>query len=695
MTAPVDAGPRLLNRELGILAFNERVLAQAEDDGTPLLERLRFTTIVSNNLDEFFEIRVAELQQIEMAGRETPEIRSVMEQVTVRARRLVERQYELLNGVILPALARHGVQILMSAGWNDAQRAWAERFFDTEVEPLLTPIALDPAHPFPRIQNKSLNFVVELHGQDAFGRRAGAAIVQAPRALPRVLRLPPEVAGVPHGMMLLSSIVQGFADRLFPGMTVRSVHQFRLTRNSDLFVDDEEVTDLREALQGELLQRHYGDEVRLEVSAGIPDSLIALLKREFELDEGDCYRVPGPVNLVRLQQVIELADVPALKFPPFEPAVPAALRDKDLFAAIRKQDILVHHPYESFGPVMEFLVSAARDPQVVAIKQTVYRTGTDSALMQALIDAAKAGKEVTVVVELMARFDEETNINWADKLERAGAHVVYGVVGHKTHAKMAMVLRRETAKDGTKLRRYVHLGTGNYHPRTAKLYEDFGLFTANEDICADVHEVFRRLTGLGQRGALRLLAQAPFTLHETVLASIRREAANARSGRKARIAAKVNALLEPIVIEALYDASNAGVQVDLIVRGVCALRPGVPGMSENIRVRSVVGRFLEHSRVFYFLNGGKKDVWLSSADWMDRNLIRRVEIAFPVRDRKLRDRIIEEAIEVHLRDNVDAWLMDADGRYTRRKGRKGTKRHQAQMELLAGLAGVQAPTKGV
>ena len=701
MTAPVGAGPRLLNRELGILAFNERVLAQAEDDRTPLLERLRFITIVSNNLDEFFEIRVAELQQIEMAGRETPEIRSVMEQVTVRARRLVERQYELLNGVILPALAQHGVQILMSAGWNEAQRAWAERFFDTEVEPLLTPIALDPAHPFPRIQNKSLNFVVELHGQDAFGRRAGVAIVQAPRALPRVLRLPPEVAGVPHGMMLLSSIVQGFVDRLFPGMTVRSAHQFRLTRNSDLFVDDEEVTDLREALQGELLQRHYGDEVRLEVSAGIPDSLIALLMREFELDESDCYRVPGPVNLVRLHQVIDLADVPALKFAPFEPAVPAALRDKDLFAAIRKQDILVHHPYESFGPVMEFLVSAARDPQVVAIKQTVYRTGTDSALMQALIDAAKAGKEVTVVVELMARFDEETNINWADKLERAGAHVVYGVVGHKTHAKMAMVLRRETAKDGTKLRRYVHLGTGNYHPRTAKLYEDFGLFTANEDICADVHEVFRRLTGLGQRGALRVLAQAPFTLHETVLASIRREAANARSGRKARIAAKVNALLEPIVIEALYDASNAGVQVDLIVRGVCALRPGVPGMSENIRVRSVVGRFLEHSRVFHFLNGGKKDVWLSSADWMDRNLLRRVEIAFPVRDRKLRDRVIEEAIEVHLRDNVDAWLMDGDGRYTRRKGRKGTKRHQAQMELLAGLAGGQAgqagqaPSKGV
>lgn len=687
MNATAASGPRLLNRELGILAFNERVLAQAEDPDMPLLERLRFLTIVSNNLDEFFEIRIAELKQLRLRGREPAESRAARDEIVARARRLVERQYALLNNTILPALATHGVVIHLSGTWTEAQRAWAERYFDSEVEPLLTPIALDPSHPFPRILNKSLNFIVELHGQDAFGRKAGVAIVQAPRALPRVLKVPPEISGAPHGAMLLSSIVQGFVDRLFPGMTVRSVHQFRLTRDSDLFVDDEEVTDLREALQGELSQRHYGDEVRLEVSAGIPDSLVALLLREFELDEHDCYRVAGPVNLVRLQQIIDLVDLPELKFTPFEPAVPAVLRDKDLFAAIRKQDILVHHPYESFSPVMEFLVSAARDPKVVAIKQTVYRTGADSALMQALIDAAQAGKEVTVIVELMARFDEETNINWADKLERAGAHVVYGVVGHKTHAKMAMVLRRESGKDGAKLRRYAHLGTGNYHPRTARLYEDFGLFTANEDLCSDVHEVFRRLTGLGQRGTLKQLAQAPFTLHEMVLASIRREAANARAGRKARLAAKVNALLEPTVIDALYEASNAGVKIDLIVRGVCALRPGVPGLSENIRVRSIVGRFLEHSRVYYFWNGGKKDVWLSSADWMDRNLFRRVEVAFPVRDRKLRDRVIEESIEVHLRDNVNAWLMDADGRYAQRKPRKGGKRHQAQVELLARLAG--------
>ncbi len=686
MDDTTGSGARLLDRELGILAFNERVLAQAEDDAVPLLERLRFLTIVSSNLDELFEIRVAELKELLRAGRgDGSALREKLAAIHERARRLVARQYELLNRTILPRVARHGVVLHASADWTDAQRRWAERFFESEVEPLLTPIALDPAHPFPRILNKSLNFVVELHGHDAFGRKAGIAIVQAPRALPRILRVPPEVSGAPHGVMALASLVQGFVDRLFPGLAVRSVHQFRLTRNSELFVDDEEVTDLRAALQGELVQRQYGDEVRLEVSAGTPDALVARLLREFELEEQDCYRVDGPVNLARLAQIVDLVDLPALKYPPFEPGVPVALRERDLFAAIRKGDILLHHPYESFGPVMEFLVSAARDPRVVAIKQTVYRTGADSTLMQALIDAARAGKEVTVVVELMARFDEQTNINWAARLEEAGAHVVYGVVGHKTHAKMALVLRRESARGATVLRRYVHLGTGNYHQRTARLYEDFGLFTANEDVCADVHEVFRRLTGLGQRGALRALAQAPFTLHETVLASIRREIAHARAGRKARIAAKVNALLEPTVIEALYEASEAGVKVDLVVRGVCALRPGVRGLSENVRVRSVVGRFLEHSRVFYFLNGGRKDVWLSSADWMDRNLFRRVEIAFPVREPKLKRRVIAEAIDVHLRDNVGAWVMDGDGGYRRR--RRSGKPFSSQRELLAELAG--------
>ncbi len=683
-----EPGSRLLNREQGILRFNERVLAMADDEGVPLLERLRYITIVSNNLDELFEIRVAELQQIARYGRDDSAVASAsLDAIAHAARALVDRQYTLLNDTLKPLLVAEGIVIHLMADWNDAQRQWASDVFDREVEPLLTPIALDPAHPFPRILNKSLNFIVELDGEDAFGRRAGIAIVQAPRALPRVLPVPPEISGHPHGMMLLTSIVQGFVGRLFPGMAVREVHQFRLTRNSDLFVDDEEVTDLREALQGELLQRQFGDEVRLEVSADAPERLIARLLKEFELGERDCYRSRGPVNLVRLQQVISLANRPDLLFPAFEPPIAAPLKGRDLFAAIRKQDILIHHPYESFAPVMRFLTSAARDPDVVAIKQTVYRTGDDSALMQALIEAARAGKEVTVVVELMARFDELTNINWAARLEEVGAHVVYGVVGHKTHAKMAMVLRRERSRNGqTVLRRYVHLGTGNYHPRTARLYEDFGLFTAEPDICADVHQVFQRLTGLGERGRLRVIAQSPFTLLEMVLEAIRCEIEHAKAGRPAAISAKINALLSQQVIDALYEASAAGVQIDLIVRGVCALRPGVPGLSDNIRVRSVVGRFLEHSRVYVFHNAGDPAVWLSSADWMDRNLLRRVEVAFPVRDAKLKERVVTEAITVHLGDNADAWLMDADGSYRRSVPRGRRRGYHSQLELMRRLS---------
>jgi polyphosphate kinase len=677
---------RLLNRELGMLAFNERVLALAEDPVIPLLERLRYLTIVSGNLDELFEIRVAELKELlrddANAQIDSGPVSEALRAVTARAGRLVARQYELLNRELTPALAAQGVVIHLSPTWNDAQRSWAERLFVDEIEPLLTPIALDPAHPFPRILNKSLNFVIELDGTDAFGLKPDIAIVQVPRALPRVLRVPPAVSGAPHGVMLLTSVVGGLMDRLFPGLTVKSVHQFRVTRNSELFVDDEEVTDLRQALRSELTQRHYGDEVRLEVSAGIGDRVLRRLLREFDLDEADCYRVDGPVNLVRLQQVIDLVDRPELKFPPFEPGVPAALAGRDLFAAIRRQDVLLHHPYESFGPVMDFLRSAAVDPQVMAIKQTIYRTGADSALMESLVAAARAGKEVTVVVELLARFDEEANINWAQRLEEAGAHVVYGVVGHKTHAKLTLLLRRE---DGA-LRRYAHLGTGNYHPRTARLYEDFGMFTADPDICADVHQVFRRLTGTGQAGELRCLLQAPFTLAAHVLAAIKREADVARAGRKAYIAAKVNALLEPAVIEALYQASQAGVKIDLIVRGVCALRPGVPGLSENIRVRSVIGRFLEHSRIYHFRADGRDEVWLASADWMGRNFFRRVEVAFPVRDRRLKARVLAEGFAVHLRDNASSWAMDADGGYTRRRPRPRQRAIVSQQALLEKLA---------
>jgi len=670
----------LLDREQGLLAFNERVLAQAEDPSVPLLERLRYLTIVSSNLDEFFEIRVSGLHELAQVN-DAPalEARAALAAIGARTNRLVARQYALLNDTLVPALAREGIVFHASTSWNDAHRAFAQQIFSAEIEPLLTPIALDPAHPFPRILNKSLNFIVELDGQDAFGRRAGIAIVQAPRALPRLIRVPEEVSGHPHGLMLLTSVVQGFVGALFPGMNVRAVHQFRVTRNSDLFVNDEDITDLRRALQGELPSRHYGDAVRLEVSAGIGDDALARLLREFELEPTACYRVQGPVNLVRLAQVLDQVDRPDLKFPAFIPGLPGWMKQKDLFTAIRKGDVLVHQPYESFLPVMDFLSSAATDPKVVAIKQTIYRTGTDSALMEALMAAARAGKEVTVVLELMARFDEEANINWAARLEQVGAHVVYGVVGHKTHAKMALITRREA--DG--LRMYAHLGTGNYHPRTAKLYEDFGLFTADRAICADVHEVFRRLTGLGKAGALNYLWQAPFTLHDNVIAGIERETAHARAGRQALITAKMNSLLEPTVIAALYEASRAGVQVDLIVRGVCSLRPGVPGQSENITVRSIIGRFLEHSRVFRFWNDGKNEVWLSSADWMDRNFFRRVEIAFPILDEKLKARVIEEALEEHLQDNVSAWLMGADGAY-RRLRPEGPKR-VSQLRLMARL----------
>jgi len=685
MNAPTPpAVTRLLNRELGILKFNERVLAMAANERIPALERLRYITIVSSNLDEFFEIRISELQQRTRIGRdEAGRPGTRLDEISAAARSLVDAQYQLLNDSVLPALAAEGITVLLSHLWNAEQRQWAGQVFDAEIEPLLTPIALDPAHPFPRILNKSLNFIAELDGSDGFGRRADVAIVQAPRVLPRVLPVPPEIAGVPHGVMLLSSIMLGFMDRLFPGMVVREVHQFRLTRNSDLFVDDEDVTDLREALKGELQQRNFGDEVRLEVSAGTPAHLVARLLREFDLQPRDCFAVNGPVNLVRLQQIIDLVDRSDLKFPSFDASVPAVLQSPDLFAAIRTRDILVHHPYQSFAPVMRFLLAAARDPAVVAIKQTVYRTGADSALMQALIEAARAGKEVTVVVELMARFDEETNINWAARLEEVGAHVVYGVVGHKTHAKMALVIRRDTDGDGVvRLRRYVHLGTGNYHPRTARLYEDFGLFTAEPELCADVHQVFNRLTGLGQRDPLKVLLQSPFTLLERILASIRRETEWARAGQPGYIAAKINALLSESVIDALYEASQAGVKVDLIVRGVCALRPGVPGLSENIRVRSIIGRFLEHSRVYVFGNGGDPEVWLSSADWMDRNLLRRVEIAFPIRRDDLRRRVIREAITVHMNRHEGAWVMDAEGDYTRLEaGARSAGRHSQQRLL--------------
>jgi polyphosphate kinase len=680
------AAERLINRELGILEFNRRVLAQAEDEDTPLLERLRFLCIFSSNMDEFFEIRVAGLkEQIRLnplhVGADGMTARQAYAAVAQVAHTLVARQYDLFNKDVLPALAAQDIRFLRRTHWNAEQAEWIRAFFFSELMPVLTPIGLDPAHPFPKVLNKSLNFAVELAGKDAFGRNSDRAVVQAPRSLPRVIRLPAEIAGCEYGFVFLSSILHAHVGELFPGMQVLGCYQFRVTRNSDLFVDEEENKNLREQLQGELPHRHYGDAVRLEVADNCSEEMRHFLLRQFGLGDEDVYQVRGPVNLVRLITVPDRVERPDLKFTPFTPGLPAVLtRQTDLFAAIAAGDILLHHPYQSFQPVIDFIRQAAEDPDVLAIRQTVYRTGTDSELMRHLIAAAQRGKEVTAVVELMARFDEEANINWAEQLEKAGAHVVYGVVGYKTHAKLALVVRREQGR----LRRYAHLGTGNYHPRTARLYTDFGLMTCHPDLCQDVNDVFMQLTGLGKAHEHTLLLQSPFSMHPRMMQAIRNETERARRGEKAIIVAKMNALLEPRIIAALYEASQAGVQIDLIVRGVCALKPGIPGLSDNIRVRSLIGRFLEHHRIFYFWNAGQEDVWLASADWMDRNFFRRIETGFPLLDPKLKRRVINEGLKPCLKDNLRAWEMQPDGQY-RRRARRG-RGFDAQAHLLALLA---------
>jgi polyphosphate kinase len=684
---PTKLSPEyFVNRELGILAFNRRVLAQAEDERVPLLERLKFLCIFSSNMDEFFEVRVAGLkEQIRFndtsIGPDGLLPKQVFAKVSAEAHALVDHQYKILNDVVLPRLAQEDIKFLRRGHWNETQSEWIRQYFFRELMPILTPIGLDPAHPFPRVLNKSLNFAVELEGKDAFGRNSGVAVVQAPRALPRVIRMPSEIAGCEYGFVFLSSILHAHVNELFSGMQVKGCYQFRATRDSDLTVDDEDVKDLRVALQGELSHRQYGDGVRLEVADNCPNEMSSFLLGQFGLGQEDLYQVNGLVNLVRLMQIPDSVDRPDLKFARYTPSVPKELnKDPDIFKVIRKGDVLLHHPYQSFNPVIEFITQAAEDPNVLAIKQTFYRTSADSTLMMSLIDAAKRGKEVTVVVELMARFDEEANINWAAKLEQAGAHVVYGVVGHKTHAKMAMVVRREDDK----LRRYVHLATGNYHQRTARLYTDFGLLTSHEEICEDVNDIFAQLTGLGKATKLKHLWQSPFTLHSKLIKAINNEAELAKTGKKARIIAKMNALLDADIIRALYDASVAGVKVDLIVRGVCALKPGIPGVSDNITVRSIVGRFLEHTRIFYFHNNNEENVYLASADWMYRNFFRRIEVCFPLLDPKIKRRVIKEGLEPYLKDNLNAWEMLEDSNYKQRSARRGYE-YSAQQHLMAAL----------
>ena len=647
--------------------IDDRVLELAQDENQPVLERLRFLCISSTNLDEFFEVRVAGLKQQQALGLSTPgpdsmTTREQLDQIALESHALVDDQYRVLNETLIPALKQEGIHFIRRTHWNDEQARWVRGFFRRELLPLLTPVGLDPAHPFPRILNKSLNFVVTLDGRDAFGRESRVAVVQAPRALPRVIQMPGDIAGVPYGFVFLSSILHAHVDELFPGMKVNGCFQFRVTRNSDLFVEEEEIDDLLRALEGELPQRNYGDAVRLEVADNCNAHATDYLLRQFKLTSDDLFQVNGPVNLNRLMAVHSLVDRPDLKYGSFTAGMPECHTPGcNIYDTMRKHDVLVHHPYESFQPVLDFIRQAALDPDVLAIKQTLYRTGEDSELVKALIAAAKAGKEVTVVVELRARFDEAANIELATRLQDAGAHIVYGVVGYKTHAKMALVVRREKKR----LKRYVHVGTGNYHAGTARAYTDLGLFTTDRDICEDVHRIFQQLTGLGRATKLKKLLQAPFTLHQAMIEKIDREADHARAGKPARIIARMNSLIEPQVIRALYAASQAGVKIDLIVRGICSLRPGIARVSDNIHVRSVMGRFLEHSRVFHFLNDGDPEVYISSADWMPRNFFRRVEVATPVDDPVLRQRVIDETLEGYLTDNTQAWVLQKDGSYRR------------------------------
>jgi polyphosphate kinase len=682
--APDTLTDTFLNRELSLLAFNRRVLAQAEDTGIPLLERLKYLCIVSSNLDEFFEVRIASLiaRDRQENGIAHPVSLPNLAEVTEACMALVKRQYAVLNEQILPALAVEGIHLLRHVDRNEAQRAWVKDFFEKEVRPLLTPIMLDPAHPFPQVVNKSLNFIVELGGKDAFGRGTSIAIIKAPRVLHRVIKLPLAGKREESAYCLLSSVIHAHIADMFPGREVMGFSQFRVTRDSDLWVDEEEVKNLRQALKGELQTRHFGFAVRLEVAQNCPDHLADFLLDQFMISPEFLYRVDGPVNMVRLNELIDYASSPALRFSPFSAALSVPLVDnQDLFSLIAEQDILLHHPFQSFQPVIEFIRTAAEDPAVVAIKQTIYRTGMNSELMEALIMAARNGKEVTVIVELMARFDEEANINWADKLERVGAQVVYGVVGLKTHAKMAMVIRREEGK----LRLYAHLGTGNYHPTTTKFYTDFGLLTANQAMARDVNEVFINLTSLTRPKRLTHLWVAPFDLNKELIKAIHKEAQIASEGRSARIIAKMNALQDASIIQALYEASAAGVKIDLIVRGACVLRPGVAGLSEHIRVRSIVGRFLEHSRVFCFHNDGADDLYLASADWMNRNLFRRIEVAFPVLDKGLKKRVMQEGLLPYLKDNLNSWELDGEGVYQRRRPRSDQAGFSAQEFLMQTL----------
>ena len=678
-TAAAEGIP-FLDRDHSILAFNERVLDWAHRPDVPLLERLRFLCIVSSNLDEFFEVRMApHLAAFKLADRKGEYSIQSFEDVARAAHALVANQYTLYNDELIPAFAKHGIEIVAHGERTAAQRAWVSDYFEEEVRPLLIPVGLDPAHPSPQVANKSLNFIVRLAGKDAFGRQNEIAIVKVPRVLPRLIRMPAKVAGGKMAVVSLSSVIRAHLENLFPGRDVGEFSQFRVTRHSDLAVDEDDVKDLRTALRLGLQQRHYGQAVRLEVSAGCSEFLSDFLLRQFGLPGQSLYRVHGPVNIVRLQQLLDLVDAPKLLFPPYKPSYPKQLQPgRPILEQVKKRDIVVHHPFESFDGVVDFLREAVQDPKVLAIKQTIYRTGADSVLMELLEEAVHRGKEVTAVVELKARFDEEANINWAERLEAIGAQVVYGVVGLKTHAKMLLITRRE----GRSLVRYAHLSTGNYNSRTARLYTDLGVFTADPQLTADVDNVFVHLASHSRLPRLMQAWLSPFHLHRKLIDRIDALGEGAAAGKKARIVLKMNALTDMPLMQALVRAGQKGVQIDLIVRGACMLPARVPGVTDNIRVRSIIGRFLEHSRVFYFRLDDDEQLLLSSADWMNRNMLRRVELAWPIQDPKLRQRIIDECVMAYLHDHRDAWELMPDGRYKRPKG-SDTKAPAAQTALMA------------
>jgi polyphosphate kinase len=676
-----------INRELSLLEFNKRVLAQGQDADVPLLERLRFLCISCTNLDEFFEIRVAGLKQRMEIGApaQGPEKRpslDVFNELRVGVSQLVQQQYQLLNDVLFPQLADAGVRFVHSDDWTAEQHEWLTKYFNEQVVPVLTPLTFDPSRPFPQILNKSLNFIVRLHGKDAFGRRRHRGMVQAPRSLPRVIQLPDSISKPgERSFVFLSSIIRVHVESLFPGLDVDGCYQFRVTRNSNLYVDDEEVRDLVRALEGQLEASRYGAAVRIEIGHECPDDLREFLLDHFELTGDDAYMVDGPVNLNRLATVCDLGDRLELLYAPFTQGLPEELLSEDnIFSILDEKNVLLHHPYQSFKPVIDFIGAAAADPDVLAIKQTLYRTGAGSPIVDHLVTAARSGKEVTVVIELMARFDEAANISLANRLQEAGAHVVYGLVGFKTHAKMTLVVRRNAGQ----LVRYMHLGTGNYHHATTSVYTDYGYLSSSKRLGEDVHKLFLQLTSLTRADDMTRMLASPFSLFDALIDKIRRETANAEDSKPARVIAKVNSLNEPQLIDALYEASQAGVQIDLILRGICSLRPGVKGLSENIHVRSIVGRFLEHSRVYYFLNDGDEEFYCSSADLMHRNMFRRNESCFEIRQKAMKDQIRHD-LELFLADNCQAWVLNGDGSYKRLSPGKD-ERISAQEIFLESLA---------